>query len=77
MEVREMQNMDQDLLVEAIQQSIIQRYSANVLALVAIQRKLYSCFPHTGAPNISDAITISIIQDLDTFIKVMDPVKPN
>jgi hypothetical protein len=75
--VREMQNMDQNVLSEAIQLSIIQRYSANILGLRASHRKLYSCFPHTGAPNVSDATTIALIVELDKFIKIMDPAKNN
>jgi len=64
-----MMNMDQNKLMEVINQSIISKYMQNILLVKARALKLYSCFPFTGAPNISDAQNISMIEDLDAFVK--------
>jgi hypothetical protein len=66
--VGRMYNMDQNKLVEVINQLIINKYMQNVVIVKSRTLKLYSCFPITGAPNISDAQNIAIIEDLAKFV---------
>jgi hypothetical protein len=66
-EVEAMYNMDQTKLVEVINQMIINKYTRNILIIRSRMIKLYSCFPFTGAPNVSDPQSIAIIEDLRKF----------
>lgn len=70
-EAFEMMNMDQNKLMEAINQNVITKYTHNVALVGSRVIKLFSCFPHTGAPNVSDAHTIALLTDLDKFIKAV------
>lgn len=63
-----MLNMDQNKLVEVINQHIINKYMQNIFEVKTRSIKLYSVMPYTGAPNISDAQTISIIEDIKKFV---------
>jgi len=63
-----MLNMDQNKLVEVINQYIINRYTQNITLAKSRIIKLFYCFPHTGAPNISEAINIAVIEDLNKFV---------
>jgi hypothetical protein len=62
-------NLDQNKLMEAINQSVISKYTQNILLVKSEVIKLYSCFPFTGAANISDAQRFAMIKDMDKFIK--------
>jgi len=63
-----MLNMDQNKLAEVINQLIVNKYMQNICVIRSKILKLYSCFPFTGAPNISDAQVIAVITDLEKFI---------
>jgi hypothetical protein len=66
-----MLNMDQNKLMEAINQGIINKYMQNVLLVKSKTIKIYSTLPFTGAPNISDAQNFMVIKDLDKFLKTI------
>lgn len=63
-----MLNMDQNKIAEAISQCIINRYMDNITKMKYHTVKLFTVMPFTGAPNISDAHTIAVIEDLGKFI---------
>jgi hypothetical protein len=63
-----MLNMDQNKLMEVINQCIISKYTQNICLVKSRFIKLFTTMPFTGAPNISDAQTIALIEDLDKFI---------
>ena len=63
-----MLNMDQNKIAEAISQCIINRYMENVTLVKYRIIKLFTAMPYTGAPNISDAQNIAIIEDLEKFV---------
>lgn len=63
-----MLNMDQNKMVEAINQFVISKYMKNIYAVKTRIIKLYSAMPYSGAPNISDAQSIAIIEDLEKFV---------
>jgi hypothetical protein len=67
----QMLNMDQNKLMEVINHSIISKYTQNILLIKTVSIKLFSCFPHTGAPNISDAQNIAVLKDLKKFIEII------
>jgi len=67
--VKAMYNMDQNKLVEVINHLIINKYMQNVVVVRSRVLKLYSCFPFTGSPNISDAQNVAIIEDLAKFVE--------
>jgi hypothetical protein len=60
--------MDQNKIAEAISQCIINRYMENVALVKCRIIKLFTVMPYTGAPNISDAQSIAIIEDLEKFV---------
>jgi len=64
----DMLNMDQNKIAEAISQCIINRYMENVTLVKHRIIKLFTTMPYTGAPNISDAQNIAIIEDLEKFV---------
>ncbi len=70
-------NLDQNKLMEAINQSVINKYMQNILLVKAEIMKLYPCFPFTGAPNVSDAQRYAMIKDLPKFIKEICVVSNN
>jgi len=63
-----MLNMDQNKLVEAINHFIINKYAQNISSIKVKMIKLYSSMPYCGAPNVSDAQSIAIIEDLEKFV---------
>lgn len=63
-----MLNMDQNKIVELISEHIISKYMQNLSAVKSRIIKLYSSMPFTGAPNISDAQLIVLIEDLEKFV---------
>jgi hypothetical protein len=63
-----MMNMDQNKIAEVISQCIINKYMENVTLVKHRIIKLFTAMPYTGAPNISDAHTIAIIEDLGKFV---------
>jgi hypothetical protein len=63
-----MLNMDQNKIAEAISQCIINRYMDNITQVKYHTIKLFTVMPYTGAPNISDAQTIAVIEDLEKFV---------
>lgn len=63
-----MMNMDQNKIAEVISQCIINRYMENVAVVKHRIIKLFTAMPYTGAPNISDAHSIAIIEDLEKFV---------
>jgi hypothetical protein len=63
-----MLNMDQNKIAEAISRCIISRYMENVALTKHKIIKLFTIMPYTGAPNISDARSIAIIEDLGKFL---------
>lgn len=65
-----MLNMDQNKLVEVINQFIVNKYMNNLSSVKSRMMKLYSIMPYTGAPNISDAQSIAIIEDLEKFVSL-------
>lgn len=64
-------NMDQNKLMEAINQNVINKYTQNVALVGSRVIQLFSCFPHTGAPNVSDAHNIALLTDLEKFVKAV------
>ena len=64
----QMLNMDQNKIAEAISQCIINRYMDNITQIKHRTIKLFTAMPYTGAPNISDAQNIAIIEDLAKFV---------
>jgi hypothetical protein len=65
-----MLNMDQDQnkIAEAISRCIITKYMENIALTKHRIIKLFTIMPYTGAPNVSDARSIAIIQDLGEFV---------
>lgn len=63
-----MLNMDQNKIAEAISQCIINKYMDNITLVKYRIIKLFTVMPYTGAPNISDAQNIAIIEDLGKFV---------
>jgi len=63
-----MLNMDQNKIAEVISQCIINKYMDNISLVKSRIIKLYTTMPYTGAPNISDARTIAMIEDLEKFV---------
>ena len=65
-----MLNMDQDQnkIAEAISRCIISRYMENIALTKHRNIKLFTIMPYTGAPNISDARTLAIIEDIKEFV---------
>lgn len=63
-----MLNMDQNKITEAINQQIINKYMQNICTVKTRMIKLYTAMPFSGAPNISDAQNIAIIEDLAGFL---------
>jgi hypothetical protein len=55
-------------IAEAISQCIINRYMENVTLVKYRIIKLFTVMPYTGAPNISDAQNIAIIEDFEKFV---------
>ena len=70
-EAGKVMNMDQNKLMEAINQNIIGKYTQNVALVGSRIIKLFTCFPHTGAPNVSDPVNIALISDLEKFVKMI------
>jgi hypothetical protein len=66
--VGKMMNMDQSKIAAAISHCIINRYMENITLVKHRVIKLFSVMPYTGAPNISDAHTIAVIEDLGKFV---------
>jgi hypothetical protein len=77
MGVGTMLNMDQNKLMEAINHSIINKYTSNIMLVKTDFIKLYTCFPHTGAANISDAHNIAVLKDLKKFLEAVHPCSNN
>jgi hypothetical protein len=63
-----MMNMDQNKIAEVISQCIINKYMENVTLVKHRIIKLFTAMPYTGAPNISDAHSIAIIEDIEKFV---------
>ncbi len=63
-----MLNMDQNKIAEAISRCIITKYMENIALTKHRIIKLFTIMPYTGAPNISDARNIAIIDDLGKFL---------
>ncbi|MFH1710390.1 MAG: hypothetical protein ABH860_04885 [bacterium] len=60
--------MDQNKVAEMISQCIVNKYMDNVSLVKYRIIKLFTIMPYTGAPNISDAQNIAIIEDLEKFV---------
>ena len=67
--MNKMLNMDQNKIAEVISQCIINKYMDNITLAKHRIIKLFTVMPYTGAPNISDAQSIAIIEDLNKFIE--------
>jgi hypothetical protein len=63
-----MLNMDQNKIAEVINQCIVNRYMENITLVKYRLVKLFTVMPYTGAPNISDAQTIAVFEDLSKFV---------
>ena len=63
-----MLNMDQNKVAEVINQCIVNRYMENITLVKYRLIKLFTVMPYTGAPNISDAQTLAVFEDLEKFI---------
>jgi hypothetical protein len=63
-----MLNMDQNKVAEVINQCIVNKYMENITLVKYRLVKLFTVMPYTGAPNISDAQTIAVFEDLEKFL---------
>jgi len=63
-----MLNMDQNKVAEVINQCIVNRYMENITLVKYRLVKLFTVMPYTGAPNISDAQTVAVFEDLEKFL---------
>jgi hypothetical protein len=63
-----MLNMDQNKVAEVINQCIVNKYMENITLVKYRLVKLFTVMPYTGAPNISDAQTVAVFEDLEKFL---------
>jgi hypothetical protein len=63
-----MLNMDQNKVAEVVNQCMVNRYMENITLVKHRIIKLFTVMPYTGAPNISDAQSVAIFEDLAKFV---------
>lgn len=72
-----MKFMDQKGLLEAINQSVINRYTSGVLSLQATYMKLYKKYSVIENVIVGQNKEIAVIEELDRLIKIISPFTKN
>lgn len=72
-----MKFMDQKGLLEAINQSVINKYTANVISLQATYMRLYKKYSIIENVIVGESKEIAVIEELDRLIKIVSPFMKN
>jgi len=65
-----MNTMNNDQMIKAVEKVSLQRYLHNLANATMHKVTLFTCFPHTGAPNISEAVNIILVDDLLKIVQL-------
>lgn len=65
-----MNTMNNDQMIKAVEKVSLQRYLHNLANATMHKITLFTCFPHTGTPNISDAVNIILVDDLLKIVEL-------
>ncbi|MFC1559646.1 hypothetical protein ACFLZ2_00505 [Candidatus Margulisiibacteriota bacterium] len=63
-----MKNLNDKKMLATINKLIIGQYTKSVKEVKSESITLFKCFPLTGTPNISESVTITMFENLETIL---------